>query len=172
MLINNSYQSPLGKIILLSNDKYLLGLWFSDQKYFGAKYNLAASHVGDSHPISEAKKWLTDYFAGRKPSISNIPLSPEVTDFRQSVLKVLIKVPYGSTITYKQIADKIPAEHSTGHTAARAVGGAVGHNPISLIIPCHRVVGSDGSLTGYAGGIDRKIQLLKLEGINLTQLHG
>ena len=115
--------------------------------------------------FKRTKKWLDRYFNGEKPQISELPLSPKGSEFRQCVWKILCEIPYGETCTYKEIADIIAKEQGVDKMSAQAVGGAVGHNPISIIIPCHRVVGSDGSLTGYAGGIETKIKLLKLEGV-------
>lgn len=165
MLYKDTFNSPLGQIVLLSNDKYLLGLWFSDQKHFGANYDLDQAKEQHVRPINLAKTWLKKYFAGNNPNIDTVPLNPKVTVFRQKVLAVLTTVPLGSVITYKEIAAQLPEKSS-----ARAVGGAVGHNPISIIIPCHRVVGTNGSLTGYAGGIKRKISLLTLEGFDQDNL--
>lgn len=155
------YSSPLGPVTLLSDDDVLLGVWFADQQYFGAGYDLASVPVRDTALLRAAVAWLRAYFAGRHPDPRTVPLRPAVTAFRQQVLAILETVPYGATITYREIAAQLPGASTS---AARAVGGAVGHNPISIIIPCHRVVGSDGALTGYAGGIDRKIALLTLEG--------
>lgn len=165
MLHKSFYDSPLGKLIILSNDQSILGLWFADQKHFGAKYDLDEAKDDDSQPIELAKIWLDNYFAGRQPTIANLPLTPEVTPFRQEVLSVLKTIPYGSTLTYQEIAEKIAQKTGRTNVSPRAVGGAVGHNPISIIIPCHRVIGKDGSLTGYAGGLSRKIKLLQLENV-------
>ncbi len=166
MYSKSTYNSPLGEITLLSDGTFILGLWFSDQKYFGAKYDIERSNVTDDLPIEKAKTWLDQYFDHQTPDISSVPLHPEVTTFRNEVLNVLKTVPYGETITYQQIAQKVADLRQGKSSSARAVGGAVGHNPISIIIPCHRVIGTDGSLTGYAGGLDRKIALLDLEGAN------
>ena len=149
MLYKASYQSPLGEMSLLSDETYLLGLWFNEQKYFGSAYDLNLAQKDESLPITEAIEWLNQYFRGENPNSQKIKLKPEVTEFRKRVLKILSDIPYGTLITYKEMS--------------QAVGGAVGHNPISIIIPCHRVVGSDGSLTGYAGGLDKKRALLALE---------
>ncbi|AKP67554.1 methylated-DNA--[protein]-cysteine S-methyltransferase [Companilactobacillus ginsenosidimutans] len=164
MYLKSVYASPLGEMTLLAKDEALVGVWFSDQAHFGAGYDLDSVDFGESHPLSLAASWLDSYFAGERPSIDSLPLAPEVTEFRGLVLSVLESVPYGSTITYKEIATRITDLRGGRKSSARAVGGAVGHNPISIIIPCHRVVGSNGSLTGYAGGISRKIALLDLEG--------
>ncbi|WP_429971753.1 methylated-DNA--[protein]-cysteine S-methyltransferase [Fructilactobacillus sp. Tb1] len=164
MLTKNYYDSPLGKITLLSNAKNLLGLWFNDQKFYGGKYDLKKVEVGTTPIIEQAKKWLDDYFAGKEPDPLKIPVDTQVTDFRKRVLEVLRHVPYGKTITYKDVADQINQP-----TASRAIGGAVGHNPISLIIPCHRIVGSNNDLTGYAGGVPRKLKLLHVEHVDTSK---
>ena len=157
------FKSKLGTLTLLSDDSYLLGLWFNGQKYFGAGYDLSLVKVFPSSPIKSAQKWLTAYFAGQKPDPSTVPVKPDVSAFRQKVLKELQKVPYGELVTYKELSDRVQKGQKNKVNKARAIGNAVGHNPISLIIPCHRVIGSDGSLTGYAGGLDRKRALLKME---------
>jgi len=159
----NAYESPLGQITLLSDDDFLLGLWFSDQAYFGAGYDLTLATKKVSQPIDLANQWLDAYFAGQRPNPASVPLKPEVTPFRERVLSVLKTIDYGSTMTYKAISDDLQPNTAIKANKARSVGNAVGHNPISLIIPCHRVMGSDGSLTGYAGGIERKRKLLAME---------
>lgn len=119
--------------------------------------------------MTEAKRWLDVYFSGKMPDFMP-PLHPIGSDFRQEVWALLLQIPYGQTTTYGALAARLAAKHGTAHLSAQAVGGAVGHNPISLIIPCHRVVGASGSLIGYAGGVERKIQLLKLEGADCIKL--
>lgn len=171
MFYKNSYQSPLGKIELLSEDTAIVGLWFENQKYYGSDYDLATAITEDNPVIRATKAWLDDYFLGKNPDLVSLNLKPRVTEFRKRVLEILVTVSYGKTITYKEIANKINAQFPEKKTAARAVGGAVGHNPISILIPCHRVVGSDGSLTGYAGGVHRKRELLILEGLKGENLH-
>lgn len=158
MLYQTTYASPLGPITLLSDDQALQGLWFVDQSYYGAQFDLTQASTQLTPVLQTTSDWLDAYFAGQRPT-QLPPLAPQVTAFRQRILRVIATVPYGQTITYQQIADQ-----AGDPQAARAVGGAVGHNPISLLIPCHRVVGSTGRLTGYAGGLDRKIALLTLEG--------
>lgn len=157
------FKSKLGTLTLLSDDSYLLGLWFNGQKHFGAGYDLSLVKVFPSKPIKLAQKWLTDYFAGQKPDPYTVPVKPDVLSFRQKVLKELQKVPYGELVTYKELSDRVQKGQKNKVNKARAIGNAVGHNPISLIIPCHRVIGSNGSLTGYAGGLERKRALLKME---------
>lgn len=161
------WQSPLGGILLAADEEGLTGLWFEGAKYFGA--GLPAKRVErETDALKEAKRWLEVYFAGRRPDFTP-PLHPAGSGFRQEVWRLLLEIPYGETVSYGDISRRI-AKESGRPAAAQAVGGAVGHNPISLIIPCHRVVGADGSLTGYAGGIDRKLRLLQLEGADMTGL--
>lgn len=153
----HAYVSPLGEITLASDGEALVGLWFAGQKHFGA--GLSGQTAKKPLPVfDQADRWLDRYFSGKKPDCPP-PLRPRGTAFQQSVWRRLLDIPYGHTVTYGEIA----ASLSLPSGAARAVGGAVGRNPISLIIPCHRVVGAHGSLTGYAGGIERKKRLLELE---------
>lgn len=155
------YASPLGGIMLAANDIGLTGLWFDGQKYFAD--TLPAEHIERETPIlTDAKRWLDVYFTGNEPGFK--PLLHIVgSAFRQAVWELLLQIPYGQTVTYGELACQLAEKQGAEHMSAQAVGGAVGHNPISLIIPCHRVVGTHGSLTGYAGGIDKKIMLLELE---------
>ncbi|MBR5960873.1 MAG: methylated-DNA--[Clostridia bacterium] len=154
------YESPLGGITLAGDGSALTGLWFDGQAHFAE--SLSASCEDRMLPVfTEAEHWLDRYFSGRIPDFTPA-LNPRGTPFRRLVWKYLLTVPYGETVTYDEIADRLSAQ--TGRRiSARAVGGAVGHNPVSLIIPCHRVVGADGRLTGYAGGLDRKTKLLRME---------
>jgi methylated-DNA-[protein]-cysteine S-methyltransferase len=153
-------ETPLGKIQAATDGNALTGLWFIGQKYFPTETGAWSSEP--DHPVLVSlKSWLEDYFAKKKPK-SRIPLTPAGTDFQQSVWKLLLEIPYGKTSTYGAIASRLAGAGKKA--SAQAVGGAVGHNPISLLIPCHRVLGSDGSLTGYAGGIEKKRALLELEG--------
>ena len=153
-------ETPLGKIQAAAGNSALTGLWFIGQKYFptGTK---AWSNKPDHPVFVSLESWLNDYFAKKKPK-NLIPLTPAGTDFQQAVWKLLLEIPYGKTSTYGAIASRLA--NAGKKASAQAVGGAVGHNPISLLIPCHRVLGSDGSLTGYAGGIEKKRALLELEG--------
>ena len=155
------YHSPLGVITLASDGESLTGLWFDRQKHF--PHNLISETPETKLPIfTQAIYWLDTYFSGKVPNFTpNIHLN--TTPFRKAVYEILLTIPYGQTMTYSEIANIIADQKGIERISAQAVGGAVGHNPISIIIPCHRVVGTDGSLTGYAGGIDRKIELLKLE---------
>ena len=162
------YESPLGGITLASDGKALIGLWFDKQKYFADV--LDEKHKEKALPIFEqTKKWLDIYFSGKEPDFTP-PLNMKTTQFRKAVWKIMLKIPYGKTMTYGEIADRIAKEKGLVRMSAQAVGGAVGHNSISIIIPCHRVVGANGSLTGYAGGIDKKIKLLTLEKADTEKL--
>lgn len=159
------YASPLGGIMLAANDIGLTGLWFDGQKYYAD--NLPAEHIERETPIlTDAKRWLDVYFTGKEPDFMP-PLHIVGSAFRQKVWKLLFQIPYGQTVTYGELARQLAEKQGAEHMSAQAVGGAVGHNPISLIIPCHRVVGTHGSLTGYAGGIDKKIKLLELEHVDM-----
>lgn len=162
MINSTYYSSPIGEILLVSKDNNLIGAWFEGQKHFLSTINEELMENEDEI-LFKAKSWLSRYFNGEKPNINELDLKPEGTDFRLEVWDILREIPYGETVTYKEIADKIAKKRGVGKMSAQAVGGAVGHNPISVIIPCHRVIGSDGNLTGYAGGLDRKIFLLKHE---------
>ena len=161
MLYTSHYASPLGGMTLVSDGTALVGLYFDGQKY--AAEGLDATRTQKNLPIfEEARRWLDIYFSGRKPDFMPA-LAPHGTAFQQSVWEILRTIPYGETTTYGAIARRI--EQNTGcRMSAQAVGGAVGRNPISILIPCHRVVGTNGSLTGYAGGIDKKERLLRWEG--------
>ena len=161
------YASPFGSITLASDGTSLVGLWFDGQKYFAD--TLENEHKQKSLPVfEEARRWLDTYFSGKEPGFLP-PLAPKATPFRKKVWNILLSIPYGQTMTYGEIAKTIAHEQSS-RMSAQAVGGAVGHNPISIIVPCHRVVGTNGSLTGYADGIDKKVQLLTLEGVDMTRL--
>jgi methylated-DNA-[protein]-cysteine S-methyltransferase len=182
------YQSPAGDLTLASDGGNLVGLWLEGQKYHGgaiarqmaakggmpAKNGVLAKNekTQNAPPVLDAaRRWLDRYFAGEKPAAAELPLAPVgAGEFRQSVWKILCGIPYGKTTTYGEIAKKLAVKMGRKTMSAQAVGGAVGHNPISIIIPCHRVVGAGGSLTGYAGGITIKKKLLELEGIDLSRL--
>ena len=169
MYYSTSYQSPLGPLTLASNEKSIVGLWMDGQKYLLGTMKEPLS-VRDDLPIfAEAKTWLDCYCAGGQPAIQELSLAPIGGEFRQNVWKLLCQIPYGQVITYGDIARKMAVLLGREHMSAQAVGGAVSHNPISIIIPCHRVVGGNGSLTGYAGGVDKKIKLLKLEGVDISK---
>ena len=162
------YDSPLGGILLAADESGITGLWFDGQKYFAR--DLPAERVEQNTPaLAEAKRWLDIYFTGREPDFTP-PLHPIGSGFRQAVWNILLQIPYGQTTTYGEIARQLAAKQGLARMSAQAIGGAVGHNEISIIIPCHRVVGTNGSLTGYAGGIDRKVKLLELEHTDMTEL--
>lgn len=165
-----TYSSPIGKLTLASDGQNLIALWLEDQKYYGG--TVSEDWVeNDKLPVFEfTKNWLDQYFAGQQPLISDLPLAPIGSQFRQCVWRILCDIPYGQVMTYGDIAKKVAAELGRASMSSQAVGGAVGHNPISIIIPCHRVVGNTGSLTGYAGGLDNKVKLLELEGVEMTKL--
>ncbi len=160
------YKSPLGKILLAADEAGLTGLWFEGQKYYahGLCENCAEK---ETEIFKLTKKWLDIYFSGSEPDFTP-PLNLIGTDFQKEVWQILTEIPYGKTVTYGNIAKKIAAKRGMERISAQAVGGAVGHNRISVIVPCHRVVGANGSLTGYAGGIDKKIRLLELEGVDMS----
>jgi len=168
MFYSTSHASPLGLISLASDGTNIVGLWLDGQKYFAATVKDRIAENSDLPVFAMAKKWLDRYFAGEKPEISELPLDPSGSEFRKSVWDILCEISYGQYTTYGEIAKKIAARMDKKSMSSQAVGGAVGHNPISIIIPCHRVVGSNGSLTGYAGGIDKKIKLLELEGVDMS----
>lgn len=156
------YTSPLGDIFLASRNEKLIGAWFEGQKYYLS--DISGDIIENEDEIlSKTKDWLDRYFNGEKVRINELDLAPEGTDFRCEVWKMLCEIPYGETTTYKDIAYRIAKNRGIEKMSAQAVGGAVGHNPISIIIPCHRVIGSNGKLTGYAAGLDKKMFLLNHE---------
>lgn len=155
------YQSPLGQIILGSDGEKLSGLWFEGQKYFD-KEAVKAAEERELSVFEDTRRWLDTYFAGKIPDFTP-PLAANGSEFRRTVWEMLLEIPYGCVMTYGEIASRIAKMRGQDTMSAQAVGGAVGHNPVSLIIPCHRVVGSDGKMTGYAGGIEKKIWLLAME---------
>ena len=157
------YTSPLGVITLTGDGKALTGLWFESASSAGG--TPAKPYTEKDLPVfDQTDRWLDIYFSGKEPGFTPA-LSVQGTAFRKTVWNILLTIPYGQTMSYGEIASLIASQRGIARMSAQAVGGAVGHNPISLIIPCHRVIGSDGSLVGYAGGLDRKLKLLKLEGI-------
>ena len=199
MLYRSIYSSPMGKILILFHEESLLGLYFEGQKEFnylmkdeevknfddGKNFeikdkNLSGESLGheknkvsgekicDDKILEDTKKWLDLYFSGEDPNFTP-KLKLEGTEFRRDVWKILLEIPYGETLSYKDIAEKLMASGKYERMSSQAVGGAVGHNPLSIIIPCHRVVGTSGSLTGYAGGLSRKVRLLELEGIDVNK---
>lgn len=170
MYYKTTYPSPVGTITLACDGDNLVGLWLEGQKYYGETIPEEMIEDNDMPVFEAAKKWLDRYFAGEKPAISALPLAPIGGEFRQGVWNILCEIPYGKVITYGDIAKKMAAKMNKDSMSSQAVGGAVGHNPISIIIPCHRVVGANGSLTGYAGGIGTKVKLLELEDVDMSRL--
>ncbi len=168
-IYTTQYLSPLGSITLACDDGAIIGLWFNGQKYFANILPDSALMTQDSeHPLLEqATRWLDIYFFGKNPDFLP-PLRYDSTPFRKRVCEIMLTIPYGKTMTYGEIAKIIAKEKGLERMFAQAVGGAVGHNPIAIMIPCHRVVGTNGSLTGYAGGLDRKVKLLTLEGVDTS----
>lgn len=161
------YISPLGDILLAERAGALVGLWIAGQDYAS---DLCGETVEEHETplLRETKEWLVRYFAGERPAVAELPLAPHGSAFRQCVWNLLCGIPYGTTTTYGALAREIAAEMGKSRMSAQAVGGAVGHNPISIIIPCHRVVGTSGSLTGYGGGLPMKIALLEHEGVDMS----
>lgn len=168
---NSEFDSPVGKLTLCSNGENLVGLWLKGQKYFMDSVRGFNIIQNDNLKIFiDTKMWLVDYFNGFERYPRELALAPIGGEFRQMVWNELCKIPYGKTITYGELANRIAKFRGLEKMSAQAVGTAIGHNPISIIIPCHRVVGKNGQLTGYAGGIDVKAKLLKLENVDLEIL--
>lgn len=170
MIYITHYNSPIGDILLASKNDKLIGLWIENQKYYLSSFKEELQEVDNNKILNKTKKWLDRYFNGEKPKIDELEIEPVGSEFRKNVWKILCDIPYGKVITYNDIAKQIAKEKGVKRMSAQAVGGAVGHNPISIIIPCHRVVGSNGSLTGYAGGIKRKKYLLEHEKVDMSNL--
>ena len=167
MVYTTEYASPLGPITLACDEDAIIGSWFNGQRYFG---NILPEQTEQKEQplFADAKRWLDVYFSGRAPDFLP-PLCYNSTPFRKTVCEIMLTIPYGRTMTYGEIAAEIARQQGLEKMSAQAVGGAVGHNPISLMIPCHRVVGTNGSLTGYAGGIDKKEKLLRMEHVNMER---
>jgi methylated-DNA-[protein]-cysteine S-methyltransferase len=165
MYYSTTYEAPIGKITLASDGEKLIGLWNGSHKYIYKNMQEKTEL-----PIFEhVKKWLDRYFAGEKPCIKELPLALAGSEFRQAVWRILCDIPYGEVVTYGDIAKQMAKKLNKAKMSSQAVGGAVGRNPISIIIPCHRVVGSNGSLTGYGGGIKIKVKLLEHEKVDMTK---
>lgn len=163
-----TYQSPIGEILLAADESGVIGLWLENEKYFAS--GLERDHEEKEIPVLKlAKHWLDIYFSGKNPDF--MPSIHMIgTEFQKEVWEILLCIPYGQTITYGEIAKRLAEKRRIPHMSAQAVGGAVGHNKLSILVPCHRVVGSNGSLTGYAGGLNKKIKLLELEGVDMKKL--
>ena len=164
------YKSPIGNILIAAKSENIVGLWFENQKYYLEILKNEQMQETENKILNKTKKWLDKYFNGDKPDINELNIELIGTDFRKRVWQILCEIPYGKTVTYKYIAEKIAKERKMKTMSSQAVGLAVGHNPISIIVPCHRVVGSNGSLTGYAGGLDKKFYLLKHENVDIENL--
>ena len=162
------YDSPLGRITLAGNSISLTGLWFDGQRYFGA--SLASEYEERDTPvIVQTKRWLDIYFSGRDPGF-NPQLCLRGTPFQKDVWDILQTIPFSHVVTYGGLAQMLAVRRNSGKVSPRAIGAAVGRNPVSLIVPCHRVIGSNGSLVGYAGGVERKEKLLLLEKTDFESL--
>lgn len=170
MIYTSNYKSPIGNLLIASKENKLVGLWIENQKYYLSNFKDKIIETENLEILVKTKKWLDRYFKGEKPDISELGINLIGSEFRKSVWEILKNIPYGEVITYNDIAKELAKQKGIKKMSAQAVGGAVGHNPISIIIPCHRVVGSNGSLTGYAGGIKKKIYLLEHEKVNMDKL--
>lgn len=169
IMYTSTYDSAIGSLLLAADDIGLVGLWLNSDRFYT---NLLANreYIAKGTPIlQEAKRWLNAYFSGHEPKVE-VPLHLIGTPFRQEVWKLLLQIPYGQVATYGDLAKKMAEKRGVAYMSAQAIGGAVGHNEISIIIPCHRVIGANGNLTGYAGGIDKKLKLLELEGVDTKKL--
>lgn len=167
MYFYSTWDSPVGKLTFVGEEDALTGLWIEGQRGFGNCMLNQAERNDEIKLFQRTREWLDRYFHGENPDISEVPVLLSGTPFQKQVWMLLREIPYGQTTTYGALAEKIAQQMGKKHMSAQAVGGAVGYNPVSIIIPCHRVVGANGSLTGYAGGIDKKRILLTLEGIKL-----
>lgn len=161
------YESPLGSYVMAEEDGKLVGLWLMGQKYFPKELPPVGS--GEGNLFALTRRWLHRYFAGERPEPGELRLAPKGSAFARQVWELLLEIPYGETVTYGQLARELAKRRGLERMSAQAVGGAVGHNPISIIIPCHRVLGAKGQLTGYAGGLEIKRRLLELEGAGPIQ---
>ncbi len=168
MIYTNNYGSPLGQILLAGDDEGLTGLWFTDGSRYVGRGLKKDAVPRDTAYFEQTKKWLDIYFTGKDPGFCP-PIHLVGSAFRNRVAEIMQEIPFGETVTYGWIAERIAKERGLPRMSAQAVGGAVGHNPICLIVPCHRVVGTDGSLTGYGGGVLRKKALLELEGTDMSR---
>lgn len=169
MFYYSEYSSPFAELTMASDGSSVCGLWLKGQKYFGDTVAEEMVREDEAGGLPQLREWLDAYFAGTPLPPSTVPLAPFGSSFRQAVWAKLLEIPYGELTTYGAIAKQLKAER--GKASALAVGGAVGHNPISIIIPCHRVVGAGGNLTGYAGGLDKKVWLLEHEGVDMSKLY-
>lgn len=164
------FESPVGGLLLAARGGALVGVWIEGQKYFPDFPNEETRDGADMPVLVQARRWLEAYFAGERPEPGALALAPGGSGFRRQVWRRLCEVPYGEVVSYGSLARELARERGMERFSAQAVGGAVGHNPISIIIPCHRVVGAGGNLTGYAGGVERKLWLLRHEGVDVSVL--
>lgn len=167
MLCTDKYFSTLGELTLACDDEALVGLWLDRETALEGMGSAPADDCPDAPLLKLAREWLDAYFAGKRPGIGGLPLAPAGTPFQQLVWRLLCAIPYGECVTYGDIAAEAATALHKERMSARAVGGAVGRNPVSIIIPCHRVVGAGGNLTGYGGGIAKKMRLLEMEGADM-----
>lgn len=170
MYYSTTYLSPICTITLACDGDNLIGLWMEGQRFHGGTLPESMIEKDDIPIFDAAKAWLDRYFAGERPATSELPLASMGGEFRQGVWDILCQIPYGQVITYGDIAKQMAEKMNKKCMSSQAIGGAVGHNPISIIIPCHRVVGAKGNLTGFGGGISRKIQLLEHEGVDMSRM--
>lgn len=164
------HPSPLGELFLAGTEGQLLGVWFDDHRHTDKTMPKDVVESSGVPALAHAADWLDRYFASERPDPGELSLAPAGSDFRQSVWALLADIPYGETTTYGALAKQVAARRGKKSMSSQAVGGAVGHNPVSIIVPCHRVVGTDGSLTGYSGGMAAKIWLLRHEGVDFSSL--
>ena len=157
------YDAPYGRYVMAAEDGALTGVWLEGQKYFPS--DLPVPSGEEAEIFARTRRWLDAYFAGRQPDVSALPMAPKGSAFARRVWQLLLAIPYGQTVTYGELAKRLAEQRGLAYMSAQAVGGAVGHNPLSIIIPCHRVLGAKNQLTGYAGGLEVKTFLLKLEGV-------
>ena len=166
-MVSRVVPSPLGDITLVATDAALKGLWIAGQRVELSGYD-SLPPSGNNPVLREAERWLKAYFEGKRPSVESLPMEPEGSDFRRLIGSLMLRIPYGETVTYGELAAEAARLMGKAKMSAQAVGGAVGSNPISIIIPCHRVMGAGGRVTGYAGGVYLKMQLLQHEGVDTS----
>lgn len=171
MQYSMKYESPLGCMTVTCSDDSILAVCLENQRYYADYFDAASADRSESPALSTAADWLDEYFRGRRPGITGLPLAPAGSRFRQTVWSILKEIPYGEVTTYGEVALEAARRLGRNHMSSQAVGGAVGHNPLAIMIPCHRVIGAGGNLTGYDGGIDKKVWLLKHEGADMTGLY-
>lgn len=163
MIYKAYFNSPVGKILLASENNQLIGLWLENQKYYLGQIKEELIENDNEEILVKTKAWLNEYFKGNQPKIAELALNTKGSEFAKTVWASLINIPYGETTTYKNLSLEVARKLNKKSISCQAIGGAIGHNPISIIIPCHRVIGSNGSLTGYAGGLSKKEKLLEHE---------